>query len=340
MARRLKHFHTREPIMRWCLVLVLFLTLSSVAVAAKAAKIIAKKGPGGFSANGFGKKTATLSPTVKLNTGAEIPVLGFGTYRTGGPELQVALRHAIAAGYRHLDTASCYNNEAIVGAALKESGLPRESFFITTKLWCTDHGTERTRKAIKASLENLGTGYIDLYLIHAPWQLDIAKSPEEVSMLRRESWRVMEEFHRDGVLRALGVSNFEPRHIDDILACAGVKPAVNQVERHAYLAQTELREYCARHEILLEAYGSAGAKGLLEDPVVRAIAAAHGRTAAQVSLKYSVQRGIVVLAKSVTEKRIAQNAKLFDFELSEEDLSKLEALDCGQRSYWDNSNAP
>lgn len=159
-------------------------------------------------------------------------------------------------------------------------------------------------------------------------------------MLRRESWRVMEEFHRDGVLRALGVSNFEPRHIDDILACAGVKPAVNQVERHAYLAQTELREYCARHEILLEAYGSAGAKGLLEDPVVRAIAAAHGRTAAQVSLKYSVQRGIVVLAKSVTEKRIAQNAKLFDFELSEEDLAKLEALDCGQRSYWDNSNAP
>lgn len=245
---------------------MLFITLSSVALAAKAAKIIAKKGPGGFSANGFGKKTATLSPTVKLNTGADIPMLGFGTYRTGGPELQVALRHAIAAGYRHLDTASCYNNEAIVGAALKESGLPRESFFITTKLWCTDHGTERTRKAIKASLENLGTGYIDLYLIHAPWQLDIAKSPEEVSMLRRESWRVMEEFHRDGVLRALGVSNFEPRHIDDILACAGVKPAVNQVERHAYLAQTELREYCARHEILLEAMARLAPRGCLRTP--------------------------------------------------------------------------
>jgi hypothetical protein len=127
LARRAKALHTLvNQIMRQCLVLVLFLTLSSVAVAAKAAKIIAKKGPGGFSANGFGKKTATLSPTVKLNTGADIPMLGFGTYRTGGPELQVALRHAIAAGYRHLDTASCYNNEAIVGAALKESGLPRK----------------------------------------------------------------------------------------------------------------------------------------------------------------------------------------------------------------------
>ena len=150
----------------------------------------------------------------------------------------------------------------------------------------------------------------------------------------------MEDLYHAGTLKAIGVSNFEPRHIDDILDAGSVTPALNQVERHAYLTQAELHEYCSAHGIQLAAYGSVGAKGLLEDPIVRDIAQAHGRTPAQVSLKYSMQSGIVVLAKSITEKRIAKNSKLFDFELTKDDLARLDALDCGQRSYWDNSDVP
>ena len=292
---------------------------------------------GGFG--GFGAKPPkrAVIPSLQLNTGAEVPALCFGTYRCNGEPLGKALEHAIATGYRHFDTAHGYQNEAVVGAAIARSGVPREDFFITTKLWCADHGEQRTRLAIESSLNELGT-HADLFLMHAP--SNDGRSPSEVVDLRQQSWLVMEELHRAGSLRAIGVSNFEPRHIDGILDCGTVTPAVNQVELHAHLAQREMRAYCASHQILVEAFGSVGATGLRADPVVQEIAAAHKRTPAQVSLRLGLQRGAVVLAKSLTPKRIEENTKLFDFELSSDEVAALDALDAGRRTYWDNSGVP
>ena len=291
---------------------------------------------------GFGstKSVATVAiPTCKLNTGVSVPVLCFGTYKCDGAELKQALESAIAAGYRHYDTARAYRNEAIVGAAILESGIPREEFFITSKLWGSDHGEQRARQAIEASLSELGT-YLDCLLIHGPD--NSGNSPEETIALRQQTWSVMEEQHAAGSLRAIGVSNFEPRHIESILACGSVTPAINQIECHAYLAQPEIRAFCADRGILVEAFGSVGAAGLRADPVVQQIASSHKRSPAQISLRHTLQsgRGAVVLAKSLTPKRILDNTKLFDFELSKDECAALDALDAGKRSYWDNSQVP
>ena len=293
-------------------------------------------------AGGFGsakKPVAAVIPMVQINTGAEAPALCFGTYKANGVELEEALKSAISAGYRHFDTARAYQNEALVGAAIAASGIPRKDFFITTKIWATDHGEEQTRKAIEASLRELGTQYVDMMLIHGPD--NGGSSAEEICELRQQSWRVMEELHKAGTLRAIGVSNFEPRHIDGILQSGSVTPAVNQIECHAKFQQAELRAYCSTHGILIESFGSIGAKGLRAEPAVQQIAKACKRTPAQVSLRYSLQRGAsVVLAKSLTPKRIAENAKLWDFELSDEDMASLDALGTSSRSYWDNSQVP
>ena len=222
-----------------------------------------------------------------------------------------------------------------IGAAIAASGLPREDFFITTKLWASDHGTDNTNLAIDQSLEALQTDYIDLLLLHGPD--NGGSSAEEKIELRQQSWVAMEARTE---ARAIGVSNFEQRHIESVLRCGSVTPAVNQIECHAQLAQIELRSYCAINGILIAAYGAVGAKGLRADPAVQAIAKAHKRTPAQVSLRYSLQRGGVALTKSVTPKRIVENAQLFDFELSADEVSAMEALDSGTRSYWDNSGVP
>jgi len=312
-----------------------------------AAKSKARRGKGKTSSakaakstfGGFGAQPKVLSiPTLKLSTGASIPAVGFGTYTIGGEALRKALDHAIATGYRHFDTARAYQNEAVVGAAIAASGLPREDFFITSKLWGTDHGEGRARRAIEASLSELGTEYVDLMLIHGPD--NFGSSAEEKCTLRQETWRVLEEFHAAGTLCAIGCSNFEPRHIGSLMESGSVMPAVNQIEMHAYLAQGAVRAYCAEHDILVTAYGSVGAKGLRADPVVQSIAAAHKRTPAQVSLRHSLQRGAAVLCRSTTPKRITENGQLFDFELSREEVAALDALDVGTRSYWDNTKVP
>ena len=306
---------------------------------AKAKKPKAKSAGGGFGASkGFGGAAPkpVAIPSLELNTGAAIPSLAFGTYKCPpGDELASALETAIAAGYRHFDTARAYQNEATIGAAIAASGLPREDFFITTKLWASDHGTDNTNLAIDQSLEALQTDYIDLLLLHGPD--NGGSSAEEKIELRQQSWVAMEARPE---ARAIGVSNFEQRHIESVLSCGSVTPAVNQIECHAQLAQIELRSYCAINGILIEAYGSVGAKGLRADPAVQAIAKAHKRTPAQVSLRYSLQRGGVALTKSVTPKRIVENAQLFDFELSADEVSAMESLDSGTRSYWDNSGVP
>lgn len=284
--------------------------------------------------------------SVVLNTGASMPALGYGTYRLEGEPLRRALVCALQQGYRHIDTAAGYENEAVVAAAIAESGVPREEIFLTSKLWCTDHGTEATYDAILASLAALSTDYIDLYLIHAPTNL--GETDEEIRGLRQQSWQVMEALHAAGTLRSIGVSNFEPRHIEQLLRGTGgsrregaVLPAVNQVELHAYLSQSDIREYCEAQGILVTSYGSVGAaSGLLDDPTVVAIAKSHGKSAAQVTLRHSLQRNCAVLARSTAPQRIAANVELFDFELSEEEVQQLDALERAQRTYWDNSEVP
>jgi 2,5-diketo-D-gluconate reductase A len=304
-----------------------------------------KGGAGGFgAAKGFGsgasKQVASI-PKLQLNTGDAIPALGFGTYRANGDELKLSLEAAIAAGYRHIDTAQAYQNEEIVGAAIAASGVPREEFFITTKLWGSSHGDGRTQQAIEASLKALGTPYLDLLLLHGP--SNDGRSDEEIISLRQQSWLAMEAAHKAGTLRAIGVSNFERRHIESVLEVGMTTPAVNQIEMHAQLGQAELRAFCESHGIVVSAYGSVGAKGLRADPVVRKIAQAHKRTPAQVSLRHTLQaRGgsTVVLSKSCTPRRIAENAQCFEFQLSEEEVAAMDALDTGTRSYWDNTDVP
>ena len=229
-------------------------------------------------------------------------------------------------------------NEAQVADALEESGVPRSEVFLTSKLWCDSHGTEDTRRAIRNTLRRLRTDYLDLYLIHAPDNQ--GETPEETVNLRQQSWLVMEEEHRKGTLRAIGVSNFEPRHIDQLLKVGRVTPAVNQIESHPYLQQRELTEYCRSKGIVIEAYGSVGADGLLADPAVSWLAAERRRSPAQVLLRHALQRGQVALVKSSTPRRIRDNSRVFDFALSDEEMRALAALERGERTYWDNSDSP
>ena len=206
-------------------------------------------------------RAAPIARMRTLNTGAAMPALGFGTYQLEGEELSDALRCAIAAGYRHIDTAAGYENEHVVAAAIAESGIAREEFFLTSKLWCTDHGDDDAFDAILSSLAQLDTEYLDLYLIHAPNNL--GESDEDKVELRRQSWAAMTALHEAGCLRAIGVSNFEPRHIEQLLEWGDVTPAVNQVEVHAYLGQAHIREYCEGKGIAVTSFGSVGAEGLL-----------------------------------------------------------------------------
>lgn len=328
-------------------------------------------------------------PSTTLNTGAQIPRLGFGTYLANGDELYDALLVAFKVGYRHVDTAAGYYNEEVVAAAIADSGVPREEYFVTTKLWCDSHGTGPTRKAISKSLKRLQTAYIDLYLIHvaslripppflrvhaaaSSWRHRMSpltrrtrsppptraqapdnqgETPDDIRRLRRESWLVMEEAYRAGRLRAIGVSNFEPRHIEALLRNAdgtprqgAVVPAVNQIEAHAYFDQRAAREYCERQGIVIEAYGGVSAGGLLEDATVQRLARKYRRTPAQISLRHTLQSrgGAVVLAKSLSPERIEENGALFDFELTARDCAALDALAQGDegRNYWDNSDVP
>jgi len=304
----------------------------------KAAAKYGAANKGGFgAAKGATKVTASI-PTLTLNTGSTIPALGFGTYKAEGDKLAKALETAIAVGYRHIDTAQIYQNEEIVGEAIASSGIARESFFLTTKLWGTSHGDGRTQPAIETSLKSLGTPYIDLLLLHSP--SNHGRSAEEVVALRQQSWLAMEEAYHAGICKAIGVSNFEARHIESVLEVGSVTPAVNQIESHARFAQKDLVQYCESRGILVTAYGSVGAKGLRADTTVQAIAAKHKRTPAQISLRHTLSRqggSMAVLTKSVTTKRVAENALAFEFELDADDMTAMDALDTGTRSYWDNS---
>lgn len=271
-----------------------------------------------------------IAPTVTLNNGVRMPRLGLGVWRAAaGREVRDAVAWALEAGYRHIDTARLYGNERDVGDVVRRSGLPREDVFITTKLRNQDHGYRKAARALDASLNDLGLDYVDLYLIHWP-----------VERLRLESWRAKEEALAAGKARAIGVSNFLARHLDGLLAASGVTPAVDQVEFSPFLFQRELLEHCRSRGVQLEAYSPLTRGARLGDPTVRDVAARHGKTPAQVLIRWALQHDLVVIPKSVTRERIRENAGVFDFALSEADMAALDGLDEGAHYAWDPSRVP
>lgn len=263
-------------------------------------------------------------PTVTLNNGVTIPQVGLGVFQTKeGAEVERAVQAALEAGYRLIDTAAAYGNEVGVGKAVKASGLPREEVFITTKLWNANHAYEDALRAFDESLAKLDCGYIDLYLIH--WPL-----PMEGKFT--EAWKALEHIYADKRVRAIGVSNFKPHHLDEVLKGAQTVPAVNQIELHPFLQQQETRAYCAEHGIVVESYSPLMQAGeALEHPVIAKLAQQYGKTPAQVILRWHVQSGFIVIPKSVKPERIRENLDLFDFELSEQDMRAIDGMDRGQR---------
>ncbi len=267
-----------------------------------------------------------LSATSRLRTGQglELPRLGFGVFQVPpGEATRTAVGHALDAGYRLIDTAAMYANEEDVGTAVRASGIPREEIVVTSKLWHTDHGYARALEAGRRSQERLGLGPIDLYLIHWPR----AESPE----LRLESWRALERLRADGVVRAIGVSNYTVRHLEELRAASDLVPAVDQLEFHPFVYDPEILRYAAARGVVLEAYSPLTRGRRLDDPRIAAIAGAHRRSPAQVLLRWGLQHGLVELPRSVRPERIRQNAAVFDFELTPADMSSLDTLAGGGR---------
>ncbi|MFI5928805.1 aldo/keto reductase [Micromonospora sp. NPDC051543] len=262
-------------------------------------------------------------PTVTLNNGVDIPQLGFGVFQIPDDQTTVAVTAALEAGYRSIDTAAVYGNEAGVGRALTASGLPREELFVTTKLWNADQGYDNALRAFDASLAKLGLDYVDLYLIH--W-------PTPARDLYLESWRALERLAAEGRIRAAGVSNFQPAHLDRLLDSSALTPAVNQIELHPGLQQDDLRAFHRQHGIATEAWSPLAQGAVLDDQAITKIATRTGKTPAQVVLRWHLQLGNIVIPKSVTPSRIRQNLEVFDFELTEEDMTSIATIDRGLRT--------
>ncbi|MUV38426.1 2,5-didehydrogluconate reductase (2-dehydro-L-gulonate-forming) [Lentibacillus sp. JNUCC-1] len=267
---------------------------------------------------------------VTLNNGVKMPQLGFGVWQVEDTQAESAVAKALETGYRSIDTAKVYGNEAGVGRAIAQSGIPREELFVTTKVWNADHGYEETLAAFEASLERLGLDYVDLYLIHWP-------TPQFGQYI--ETYRALEKLYQDGRAKAIGVCNFNVEHLERLLEECDVVPAVNQVECHPYLQQRKLKQFCSEHEIHLEAYSPLMTGGaVLEDAVIGEIAREHGKTAAQVILRWHLQYGNIVIPKSVTPVRIEENFEVFDFELRVDALDKIADLNRNERKGHEPNN--
>jgi 2,5-diketo-D-gluconate reductase A len=261
-------------------------------------------------------------PSLTLHDGVEIPQLGFGVFQVPPDDTQEVVEQALEAGYRHIDTAGAYRNEKGVGAAIAASDLAREDLFVTTKLWNSEQGFETTLAAFEKSLGRLGFEYVDLYLIHWP-------VPSEGCFV--DTWRAFERIHGEGRARTIGVSNFRVEDLERLEAETEVRPTVNQIELHPRLQQAELRAWHADHGVVTEAWSPLAQGELLDDETIVSIADRHGRTPAQVVLRWHLQLGNVVFPKSVTPARIRENVELFDFELSDAEIAEFERLDRGER---------
>lgn len=255
-----------------------------------------------------------------LNNGVEMPVLGLGTYKARDwDELNNAIKESVKIGYRHIDTASFYGNEEEIGLAIKECGVPREELFLTTKVWNSDQGYEKTLKAFEDSIKKLKTDYLDLYLIHWPQGLN------------KETWKALEKLHKEGYTRAIGVCNFATNHLKDLMENAEIMPAVNQIEFHPRLVQNELIEFCKNNNIQLEAWSPLMRGMIFQFPLLQQLSQKYNRTIPQIVLRWDLQMEVVTIPKSTTLTRIKENADIFDFEISKEDMEKIQSLNDGFR---------
>ena len=258
-----------------------------------------------------------------LNNGVRIPAVAFGTYKAADGKNADVIRTAIASGYRYFDTASFYGTEVYLAEAIRESGLPRDDFFIASKIWKTEMGYENVKKAFQRTLDNLETDYLDLYLIHWPLPEPGYKEWKE---LDKETWRAMEELYQSGKVRAIGLSNFLPHHIENILDSCTVRPAVDQIEYHPGYSQEAVVQYCKERKILVQAWSPIGRRRVLEEPLVQMLADKYGVSSAQICLKFASQRGIIPLPKSSSAERMKENLDLHSFELEEEDIWRLATM--------------
>jgi diketogulonate reductase-like aldo/keto reductase len=267
-----------------------------------------------------------IQSSIKMNNGVEIPRFGLGTWQSAsGEEAENAVVWALESGYRHIDTAAVYGNEQDVGAGIAASGVPREDIFLVTKCWNDDQGYDNTLRAFDASAKKLRTDYFDLYLIHWP-----------VKGLRQDTWKAMIRLYEEKRCRAVGVSNYTTNHLQELLSDTPLIPAANQIELSPFLQRRELVDLCSRSGIIVEAYSPLARGRKLEDPRLIAVAQHHGKTAAQVAIRWALQRNFVVIPKSVRKERIQENAQVFDFDLTQADMQVLDGLDEG---YWTMNTA-
>jgi len=271
-----------------------------------------------------------IPKTIRLANGVEMPKLGLGVWQAAaGTEAREAVAYALEVGYRHIDTAAMYGNEADVGEAVRASGLKRSEIFVTTKLWNSDQGYEPALKAFSASMARLKLDYLDLYLVHWP-----------VPGLRLESWRALEKLHSEGLVRSIGVSNYMVRHLEELTAQSDIAPVVNQIELHPFLQHSDVRQYCAEHSIVIQAYSPLTRGQRINHPFIRGIADQIGRTPAQVLLRWGLEKNLVVLPKSIKRERIVENSQIFDFELGKAEMEQLDRLDEGTAIGWDPRRIP
>jgi 2,5-diketo-D-gluconate reductase A len=266
-------------------------------------------------------------PTVTLANGVPMPLLGFGVFQIADlAECERAVTDALSVGYRLLDTAAAYGNEEAVGNAVKRSGVPREELFITTKLWISDAGYDKTRRAFERSMQRLQLDTLDLYLIHQPFG-DVYGA-----------WRAMEQLHREGRIRAIGVSNFHPDRVMDFIMHHEIKPAVNQIETHPFHQQVAAQKFLQENGVQMESWGpfAEGKNNIFHNTLLQSIANSHGKSIAQVVVRWLTQRGIVAIPKSVRKERMAENFDVFDFELSPDEMSAIATLDTGTSSFFDH----
>ncbi len=271
---------------------------------------------------------SSISDCATLHNGVKIPWLGLGTYKASqGDEVKIAVKAALKAGYRHIDTASMYHNETGIGQAVKESGIPESEIFITSKVWNSDQGYDSTLKAFETSVKKLGVAQLGLYLIHWP-----------AGNRYKETWKALEHLYAEGRARAIGVSNFKVHHLKDLMESAGVVPMVNQWEFHPHLVQPGLLEFCHSHHIRPEAWSPIMKGKVLEIDLLKQLGEKYSKSAVQITLRWNLQKGVVTIPKSTRPGRIASNAQIFDFELTKEEVAQIDALDKGSRIGPDPDN--